>query len=101
MYVQQQSLNICDTAIAGYHHNSNNKIKMYKYQIYKNILIVYWVYWLVIVIQKDAYRGQLWKRQKKVKRTLFYAEIVNIIFVLTFLKCSKIHFCSLKHKFLL
>jgi hypothetical protein len=36
MDVQQKYLNICDTALMGNHHNTSNKMKIYKDQIYKS-----------------------------------------------------------------
>ncbi len=42
MHVQQQSFNICNTAIIGNHHDTSDKIKIYKDQIYKSS-----VNWLV------------------------------------------------------
>jgi hypothetical protein len=36
MHVQQQTLNICNTAIIGNHYDTSNKIKIYKDQIYRS-----------------------------------------------------------------
>jgi hypothetical protein len=36
MHAQQQSVNICNTAIAGNHHNCSNCIKIYRNHIYKS-----------------------------------------------------------------
>ncbi len=36
MHVQQQSLNIGNTAIIGNHYDTSNKMKIYKDQIYRS-----------------------------------------------------------------
>ncbi len=40
MHVQQQSLNIGDTAIIGNHFDTSNKIKILKDQIYKSSKLI-------------------------------------------------------------